>query len=44
MGYEKALKKYYGYKDCIELEHEWRRFALNDKGKPSGVGVAEKSR
>jgi tetratricopeptide (TPR) repeat protein len=44
IGYEKAMQKYYGYKDFTELEQEWRRFAFNDKGKPAGVGVAEKSR
>jgi hypothetical protein len=43
-GYEKALQKHYGYKDFTELEQEWRRFAFNDKSKPAGVGVAEKSR
>jgi tetratricopeptide (TPR) repeat protein len=43
-GYEKAVQKHYGFKDFTELEQEWRRFAFNDRSKPTGVGVAEKSR
>ncbi len=41
VGCEKALQQIYGYKDCNELEQDWRKLALGNKANP-GAGVAER--